>query len=230
MYNINKRTAPIAMAVAYFWSHMLKRSFLASRLNLLELSFRSADIWDILFRFLSRLRIISKFSCMILLISRSSWLSLSIFSLAEESLNSFLFFAITFSIPSSENQKLTKFKEGIRVLNSFDFRGIIDAARSSVRILELLLETISHFLQENKGQLLRVSSLSNGQVYNSILDLIARVNINRYELTESNDHRNQLYIRRHERLLSHHLTSSSITLHCASFSQLEHIQIDFILP
>ena len=89
--------APIAMKLAYFWSHIERRSFFASRLNFLELSFRSADICEILPRFLSRLRIMSKFSCMMLLISRSSWFNLSMFSFALESLKSFRFLAITFS-------------------------------------------------------------------------------------------------------------------------------------
>ena len=68
---------------------------------------------------------------------------------------------------------LTKFEEGVRVLNGFDLRRIVHTACGTIRILEFFLEAFCYFLEEKECQLLRVDSLGYGQVDDSILDLIA---------------------------------------------------------
>ena len=94
----NKTIAAMIIGVMYLRNHMAIFILLALFRKSLLLSRSVCDCAEILFRLLSRFRSISNDSVMILLTSTSSWFSLSKFSCAFASLNSFFFLSMTRSV------------------------------------------------------------------------------------------------------------------------------------
>ena len=68
---------------------------------------------------------------------------------------------------------LTEFQKGVRVFDGLNLGQVVNAPSSTIRVLQLLLEALSDLLQKEEAQLLRVASLSYGEVYDAVLHLIA---------------------------------------------------------
>ena len=72
---------------------------------------------------------------------------------------------------------LTEFQEGVRVFDGLNLGQIVNATSGAIRVLQLLLEALGDLLQEEECQLLRVASLGYGEVYDAVLHLVAKKEI-----------------------------------------------------
>ena len=180
---IRRKKAIIAhriIGVMYLRNKKAIFRFFAPFLRSLLLSRRVADCAWILFRLLSRFSNISNDCVIILLTSISSLFSLSRFSCALWSLNSFFFLRITRSSPKTKleweknaffkksREALTKAKESVLILNSLYFRQVVDIACCPIRVTQLILESESYFLQKNEHKLDVVLTFRYGEVHDSI--------------------------------------------------------------
>ena len=148
----------IMMGVMYFLNRKAILRFFAPFRKSLLLSRRLADCAWILVKLLSRFSSISKDSVIILFTSISSWFSLSRFSCAFISLNSFFFLRITRSnhqtklvwISPRKFISLTKLKERVLVLDSLNFGEIVNIVCWAICVSKLIVERMSNLLQEYK--------------------------------------------------------------------------------
>ena len=139
------------MGVIYCLNNNDSFNFLELSFSVLLPSLSSNDLLVKSFKFLSLFSNISNDSDIILDTSINSQFTLSIFSFALTSLNSFRFLLITFSTQFN-HRILTKFGKSplLVTVDCLDLRLVIYSCSCAVLLLQFGLETVTHFLQEQK--------------------------------------------------------------------------------